>query len=843
MSYETLFEHPIMLPPVPQQTYVDAFTEEDTSGKCLKEKEKQDQYEAECDLYRVLENLKSVARKIIVLHNFKFSKEQSKVVMTDSKNILGAGEHDFVVIVRNMGIVLFEVKAPVDITDSKFKRNATSSRKQLKRATELIDGICKTWNIDESVTKKVLQFTAFPRTSRQQVEEFLSYQKLPVDTANQIIFQDEMKSFGDWWANNVFSHLLEVTKNINLLESTLIGLWCINNKNSCNIDSCSMGHYIKQIDKAIKCAEITRNTTNPVSGNVKGSPLIFQDHFGVKCLTQEQKSIFKDSKRCQFIVGPAGSGKTLLLLGKIIELFKQSQTKRNCRTKRKFVLITGTKASTDDLKAIFTAAGMTSNFWFWHDIADSQTFAHCDVNLIYHERMDVDITVFHHKHFHRFEKNQEMILFKAMKDYMCNFFFDDLHEFLSSTLSKRDPSSNEEILINLKTIEQFIRVLIDSMNERLSYSSNVSYFWVAYDAFQLKGSTLKDFPVTLEGWLLIQKHTKSITDAIEKEITENEHLFRFVSKNLRNAAEINSMLENVRFNFYYSQLGISKLSDDHDLKKRVPTKSIGHLIHGPKPTLFVIMGGYSQDEVLSNVLRDELEKLLCVGNGLNPEDIAIIDGHVLTPSYAVYGPERIARKAMKRLPQFSGVKVISFAMDTQSSEWKAVIFVFEPITAFLNDYSHKRKKMSKMEWNKLLESRLVSWFAPLYIGLSRGRVYLSIIAVVPSYEQVADCYFKQALHMGTINDCCFAPGEFFERLTPIILRRQVNNESDDCLPAHRYVSALFQFFKESDVVYKIVYCEELYDVYVGRPRHRMCIDSITWKSLSNIIQLYESKLE
>ena len=198
-KYETVNETPVMFPRAPHQIVVDAFDKiRDISNASKKLQDKQVQYEAEVDLYRALESL-VLTEKIIVLHNFKFSGKQ--VSLFSGLEDL-AGEQDFIVIVKDYAIVLFEVKSPINMTDKVFKRNSSDSRKQLKRAKMLIMNICKAWNIDQS-TIYMKEYTVFPKTSKEDVINLPSYKKLSIESKYEIIFQEDLQNFGFWWKENI----------------------------------------------------------------------------------------------------------------------------------------------------------------------------------------------------------------------------------------------------------------------------------------------------------------------------------------------------------------------------------------------------------------------------------------------------------------------------------------------------------------------------------------------------------------------------------------------------------------------------------------------------------------
>ena len=74
------------------------------------------------------------------------------------------------------------------------------------------------------------------------------------------------------------------------------------------------------IDRELRRSRLTKDTgKNP---SMKGSPLIFKEYLGIEYLSSEQKTIFNSTEKLCEITGPAGSGKTVLLLGKIIQIGK-----------------------------------------------------------------------------------------------------------------------------------------------------------------------------------------------------------------------------------------------------------------------------------------------------------------------------------------------------------------------------------------------------------------------------------------------------------------------------------------------------------------------------------------
>ncbi|XP_063688563.1 mitochondrial import receptor subunit TOM70-like [Bolinopsis microptera] len=202
--YKMEYDTPAMFPPAPQQTFVDAFSEEDSSQLSLKQKDQQVQYDAEVDLFRALESLEAKG-KIVVLHSFDFSKEQAQLfsMSEESSKNQGEGEQDFLVIVRDQAIVLFEVKSPIQISNNNFKKNVIESRKQLDRAYELVSNIyMKFGGLTSDLT--ILQFTVFPKTAKVDLTSFPSYKAYLANKMGNIkvLFQEEIQNFSNWWTDN-----------------------------------------------------------------------------------------------------------------------------------------------------------------------------------------------------------------------------------------------------------------------------------------------------------------------------------------------------------------------------------------------------------------------------------------------------------------------------------------------------------------------------------------------------------------------------------------------------------------------------------------------------------------
>ena len=769
--YQTLYQNPLMLPRAPKQIFVDAFSEEDNSDHSnVLRQQAQRQYDAEVDLYRALESLE-LKEKIVVLHNFKFSKSQAFLFSDPEES--SDGEQDFVVLVRDCAIVLIEVKSPVNISNRSFKRNLTESRKQLSRAKTLIMNICAKWDIDQSVIK-VLQFTAFPKDERVKVVNFQSYQNQVASTAvNAIIFQEDIQDFASWWDKNVAGFLKEVTlesprsptSNIHCLTSSLIGIWCTDQYDVCDIEICGLGHAVKEIDDAVRSAEITQNKLKPVSKGVKKSPPIFKSYFGVDCLTETQESVFNDDKIAQFIIGPAGSGKTLLLLGKMIEIHKRDPTSR-------FLIVTGTFELTELSKTLENAGLKTCashylvrnealelqiNKDFSRAFHDTAQNCHYDTFILHHHSLSDPTFWTMIKHNNDLTKDVLSYLMNSG----FNLFIDDFHNALDCILS--DLKSTKILRGYSRSV---VRLIIHAMKKRFETNAavgNTPYFWLVYDHGQMTLRKKKESrtSINLESAFFrrMTTYVRDIEGALRNEKVQDRSsdcpIFRFLTKNLRNSVDISRCIEKVyidqsRYIINSLSANVGDIFNNLDIPKLYP--ETGHFIHGPKPIFHLIDCSDNQVNVENALILDIIGELLQDGK-LSPEDIAIIvDSYYGIPS--PWGGLAMDKVLILKCHNLEGVtvRVIEDKDSIQATEWKAVIYctdlvvtnsIFENQPSYMIDlppiiksYDGSMSTQKKyLDAKSILETLVRLNFSPPYVAMSRARVYLAVIGRLGNLER------------------------------------------------------------------------------------------------------------
>ena len=343
----------IMIPPIPDSKFIDKLPEDvELEGQNAAEKELQDGYEAEVKVYRCLEEVQS---NVIVIHQLDYTHEQYNAAFLPNhpcnakmckrgldthdchkpkKNL--EGETDFVVIGMNFVAVL-EVKGlslqscTEDVGELKMKGCVEDASRQRKRMVDLIRSV--------DSTLMVYEFTLLTNVSREEVDEkYLSDKTLlfSEDLDHLVHIIDSCEVFS---SNTLKSGII---KNV---AWCLLGLWCINQDNKWDITTCSLPKCIMDIDSKLRRALVTRKSVDEIaaevnrsSGKNKGrksssckkeypknpdmvdAPSLFQKYLNVKSLTKDQLDIFESEERFLWVEGPAGSGKTVVMLGKIINL-------------------------------------------------------------------------------------------------------------------------------------------------------------------------------------------------------------------------------------------------------------------------------------------------------------------------------------------------------------------------------------------------------------------------------------------------------------------------------------------------------------------------------------------
>ena len=313
-------------------------------------------------VYRALEKLNE---PILVLHGLKYNRYQftrwdAKPNCKKSERSKDEGEHDFVVIGPDY-IVIIEVKNPsTSETSPIFPSSAEKSKKdpigtsigksrtQFEKAIKLVQGIAETFNPESQASIKLFQIVAFPNLNQAALSSVISSSGVSTSNGNSseqnslgatiLTTADHLEDFSSFWNEKIKSKRsskIQVCGDIIKIQHVLLRLFVATGKDGKEIDKCKicLTECVKEIDRKLRDSEITFATSkpskrppNPKVVSTSDIPLvagvnIFRDCLDLKYITEEQRKAYaEDTWKCLIITGPAGSGKTLVLLARVMRL-------------------------------------------------------------------------------------------------------------------------------------------------------------------------------------------------------------------------------------------------------------------------------------------------------------------------------------------------------------------------------------------------------------------------------------------------------------------------------------------------------------------------------------------
>ena len=724
----------IMFPPSPASPFIDKFPAENLSGAEKRSAKQQREYEGEVKVYRTLEML---LHRLVVLHNFKYTHQQYKLfVAHECKRRDGEeeGEADFIVIHNNL-IAIVEVKtAEFDKKNSKvvFERNYKKSKQQIERTTLLIKGICSKYGTAEPEIRYITVFTSITKKSASEISKYTS---LSQDAKDSILFCDDLCRVGE--GNNGFDAMLQLSEKRQDIDAvvlwTLLGLWCADDKNQFAREKWELGRKINSTDSLIRDAIISNKPEGPTSSKIKGSPAIFKK-MGIKCLTVEQKNVFYDIRPKLMINGPAGTGKTILMIGKVIQLARTSEV-------RIIVFVANVLAAKDFQKQLQTSE-INSQIFIGRSMLETNIPA--DLKVLIHYFTDED-----HPALGRLGINVVDKLYRLCDAFQSDFhmFIDDFHVFSPSCKIAKWMTP----LILSDEIKDFWQYVQCRMKE-----SSPKVIWISYDSLQ----ELTDVCYQQLG----QIHEWTYNTTVHK-----------LSSNLRNSFEIEKFLGFLRFyrrtfimikinaiNSFVAADRFDKESffsfckfDQFDV-----TQEKGHYIHGPMPIIrWVDLYGIVKEEhslLLKCTVKREIEKLLDCGT------IAIIHDEKNPRKIGTNGVgnylvslEEICFEVKEGIDtEFAGYGVdlsIHHIDEAVSGEWPAVVGIIEVNENKIQTVWSRMFEKDKVE-NQIVSRQLSmdALLAKMYTIASRGRTYVTLICVVdfkePLYSMICHKENKAMLY-------------------------------------------------------------------------------------------------
>ena len=699
-----------MLPPIPNcSKYIDQFPEEGLNSKNKADKERQEDYAAEVIVYRALESLEE---NIVVLHSLDYTNRQLKLFKKDfsfdeSKPNKIAGECDFVAVGEKCVVIIEVSDARRDegkTTDKKLKKTFNRKKKQGERTKDLVDDMLKHIDPkgDEDPGPFIKWYCAFLSLSCDCEQIFTEEQR------SNIIFLDSFSSFQEWWKENVTAKTAGVSvtkKRMSVLKDLLLGLWNIDTQNQVNLaGKCSLGSNIMNVDRQLRDAQITYGFRKPEDPEYNNPDLVKADGvfqgMGIKFLSKEQDHVFQSTEKFLWVNGPAGSGKTILILGKTIRkakaeegkvvLFKNMSEERNKKIYQGSLDDSGIKYKNIDTHTADPLLHSTDV----DKIADD--FAH----RICHALTSCDVALFELCTVYEVTRNfgglqminkiitsvvQLLRNENSQKPLAC--FIDDEHCLLEDRLYDRK-----------KSIEQFTQITVET-------GINCS-IWIFTD--------------------IAQSSDHMAPDNVHSLIPDTESMMQTygpltLSKNFRNTYDIACLLEQIRETILFSSMQLS-----------------GHFIRGPKPLIhFVKAPELRSRRHVIDFVEGEIEKVID-SEDINSPEIGFISNSERSVSL-------LAKIFRRKNKSFGPVCNIA---DVYSAEWPVTLFLMD-----LTDVQDQQHTISHQLYLAFSRAR-VYCSVMIYSYFSHtGNTHLeSMLEKLEQYATVRRIIFKERLVLPEIGD-------------------------------------------------------------------------------------------
>ena len=711
---------PIMIPPIPDSKFIGTLPEGDLEGPNLQEKQHQDAYEAEVKLYRSLEELK---KNYVVIHQLKFTHEQYSVFVKEhncNKKLCERGEKDhpchkqlrqiegecdFVVVGANF-VVIFEVKAltlqNADVDKVKFVGCCESALLQRKRMKDLVK------SIDRTVV--TFEFTVFPNISINDVEE----RYLNDET---IIFSEDLQYITSIVAScEEFSRFLVPIKFYfrGGLCRCLTGLWCIDQENKWDLISCELTKCIKDIDQKLRGALVTREAVDSETYKTRGkgkakrkkiypenpemveAPDLFKSYLNISCLTKDQLDVFNSEERFLWVEGPAGSGKTITMLGKIIDIVKNKSAQSRVLL-YSWEGLPAVQHYYKILNSIFeerTCAVVTHYYKnFEGDYYDKMAAAEKSLSnkLIKYSKRRIVILLM---------EDKEVLTSPKIYEIMTSFnyvFVDDYQKLIDITADINDIKNTNEYFSECNIFFNGLQPLVKNR------ATNNTSLWVFCDMGQsCSNPVLTAFDI--DG--------KKVLDEFKNMFESQKKL----SVNVRNTYEIATVLSVIRE--HYNKMDLTNKSN---LLGLLPQQR-GHFLRGTKPTIYLKLA--NSPAAFEGILEEELKLLRGRGSSLDQKKIGIMyhtdlqieNGFELSNSICRC---IVAQNASCRYTLYDIYDVIK-TNACSSAEWTAIIYIFRFYSESKHTYVPASPTGDKQGWF----SDLIPF---LYTALSRARVHSTVI--------------------------------------------------------------------------------------------------------------------
>ena len=726
---------PTIIPPIPDSKFIDKLPDGKLKGPNIQEKDHQVAYEAEVKLFRRFEEIQE---DCLIIHQLEFThdqysafvnehqcskkqcKKRPKVHPCHKQSSEIEGECDFVVAGENF-VAVFEVKGlhlqHTEEDERKFEGCCESAILQRDKMKVLIQ------SIDSAVM--FFQFTVFPNIFIDEM------QKRYYDDGT-LLFADDLENLVSIIdACEQFSSL-STLKRRSMIKCCLLGLWCIDQKGMWDVTSGDLTKCIKDIDEKLRRALVTRKSvdaekTEKTSGRGKEkakrkqypenpemveAPKFVKDFLKLSCLTKPQLEAIESKERFLWIEGPAGTGKTTVMFGKMINIVLNEPPER-----RILVILSGIEHGNKALDHYIKVMGRITSY--------SVAPYFCDIMrdiILMGNRMKMSdvpdifakIKMAHESLSERLSKTEGRIVFLPFYGSFCgpemynvivtfDYVFVDDYQKIAEEVGGH--TLRVHFFFTLQTIVQFGLVPVVEKSAR-----NKTSLWVFSDIAQLPCYQYTESSFALGQALNLYRLLKKV----------------FASKillkdNLRNTFEISAVLSVIRKHLNRINIPLPLVRP-----LNLPQQKQGHFLRGTKPTIYLLK---DDRHAAWRILKDELRKLRGSGSHLVNENIAVtfglLEGNEMTCTDEITEDDRCVMDWLNTCRDLSRIvdeyesatgDSTKIARDhvchCSSAEWSASIY----IQSYLNPQSIK--------FSNRVSDQAIPY---LYMAVSRARVYSSLI--------------------------------------------------------------------------------------------------------------------
>ena len=529
---------------------------------------------------------------------------------------------------------------------------------------------------------------------------FTSYlwRQLNPNEIDTIIFEDDLNNFGTWWEKNVKDFVLDEHMSAGFrskhekIRNMLLAIWCTE-KDYCDQSKCSLGRCILDIDEKLRSGKFVYRSDNP---NVVSAPdNIIKECLEVDNLTRQQHDVLID--------GPAGAGKSVVLIAKAIQLAKSNNKVIL------FYFMQRLRLPTIYEKAFEKAQIRCHTINFLKISGLFDIICTCSVDS--EVKVILVQVMMQATFFDILLQSITNIISNLKEEY--NVFIDDFQCIYNGMISPPSDEPNE--------IRSTLGTHLAIMYDVIILSACCEYLWLAVDFLQ-------SFPY-MDG----KKYDmRGIRWCVESALLgKGGWLMYHLPSNLRNTCDLSNVLSILRNN--RSSEGLPYPPGIND----IPAQVKGHYIHGPRTSFFVFRN-FNIDSI-SSCLYKELRTVSHDGilNLSHPYVCAIVNYVQIWSSYkldllGITGMLKNADmyhlwflRAFSRRLKMLNIDYTRFVCPqgyAYSAEWPAVIVLHE-----------MSEQINSMD------------IASLNLSMSRARVYCSVI-LFPKYgEQLNDYYLDAFL--------------------------------------------------------------------------------------------------